>query len=96
MIFQKNIICRPGKENERRICIWCRAVWLSEGQGKEYDCDRPGGGQDRKICKDFVEGKLSREQYLQEKAGIAEHLEELSAQIAVTKKTIEELSVKGT
>lgn len=48
-----------------------------------------------RIYEDFVEGKLSREQYLQEKAGIAEHLEELSAQIAVTKKTIEELSVKG-
>lgn len=44
---------------------------------------------------DIIEGKLNWEEYLREKAGIAEHLEELSAQITVAKKTIEELSVKG-
>lgn len=48
-----------------------------------------------RIYEDFVEGKLSREQYLQEKDSIAEHLEELSAQITVAKKNVEELSVKG-
>lgn len=51
--------------------------------------------QKMRIYEDFAEGKLSREQYLQEKAGIAEHLEELSAQITVVKKNVEELFVKG-
>lgn len=47
------------------------------------------------IYEDFVEGKLNREEYMREKDGIAEHLEELSAQIIAAKKAIEELSVKG-
>lgn len=51
--------------------------------------------QKMRIYEDFGEGKLNREQYLQEKTGIAEHLEELSAQITVAKKTIEEMAVKG-
>ena len=51
--------------------------------------------QKMRIYEDFVEGKLNREEYLREKYGIAEHLEELSAQIIAAKKAIEELSIKG-
>lgn len=67
----------------------CDISELKESEEKRY------GHQKMRIYEDFVEGKLSREQYLQEKVGIEEHLAELSAQITVAKKTIEELSVKG-
>lgn len=51
--------------------------------------------QKMRIYEDFVEGKLNREEYLRKKDDIAEHLEELSVQITVAKKAIDELSVKG-
>jgi len=54
--------------------------------------------QDRKLKARLSQrerGKLNWEEYLQERYGIAERLEELSVQITVAKKTIEELSIKG-
>ncbi len=76
-------------QKESQILVLQKELTQRESEEKRYR------HQKMRIYEDFVEGKLSREQYLQEKVGIAEHLEELSAQITVAKKTIEELSVKG-
>lgn len=76
-------------QRESQILIWQNELTQKVSEEKRYS------HQKLRIYEDFVEGKLSREEYLREKDSIAEHLEELSAQITVTKKTIEELSVKG-
>lgn len=76
-------------QRESQILVLQKELTQKVSEEKRYS------HQKLRIYEDFVEGKLSREEYLREKDGIAEYLEELSAQIIVTKKTIEELSIKG-
>lgn len=76
-------------QRENQILVLYKELSQKISEEKRYK------HQKMRIYEDFVEEKLSREQYLQEKDGIAEHLEELSAQITVAKKKVEELSIKG-
>lgn len=76
-------------QRESQILVLQKELTQKVSEEKRYR------NQKMRIYEDFVEGKLSREEYLRKKEDIAEHLEELSTQITVAKKAVEELSVKG-